>query len=164
MCINSWHIGNSVCTYTHLSCIHSDFNYQTYPENICCGRNFLTDMLLGPKKLFYIFNRTICGIYRLFLAVFILLQLDSQLHFLLFMFSNHNFSRKNTSINLTEWVAPVTTFSWNPFSSLQLHKSNKFYQIWQFVYCIIDFSLLFVCPEPYLSTYWSDFIYSWYKW
>ena len=24
-------------------------------------------------------------------------------------------------------------------------------------------SALFVCPEPYLSTYWSDLIYSWYK-
>ena len=22
---------------------------------------------------------------------------------------------------------------------------------------------LFVCPEPYLSTYWSDLIHSWYK-
>ena len=24
-------------------------------------------------------------------------------------------------------------------------------------------SALFVCPEPYLSTYWSDLIHSWYK-
>ena len=24
-------------------------------------------------------------------------------------------------------------------------------------------STLFVCPEPYLSTYWSDLIHSWYK-
>ena len=24
-------------------------------------------------------------------------------------------------------------------------------------------STLFVCPEPYLSTYWSDLINSWYK-
>ena len=24
-------------------------------------------------------------------------------------------------------------------------------------------SELFVCPEPYLSTYWSDLIHSWYK-
>ena len=25
-------------------------------------------------------------------------------------------------------------------------------------------SALFVCPEPYLSIYWSDLIHSWYKW
>ena len=25
-------------------------------------------------------------------------------------------------------------------------------------------SILFVCPEPYLGTYWSDLIHSWYKW
>ena len=25
-------------------------------------------------------------------------------------------------------------------------------------------SALFVCLEPYLSTYWSDLIHSWYKW
>ena len=25
-------------------------------------------------------------------------------------------------------------------------------------------STLFVRPEPYLSTYWSDLIHSWYKW
>ena len=25
-------------------------------------------------------------------------------------------------------------------------------------------STLFVCREPYLSTYWSDLIHSWYKW
>ena len=25
-------------------------------------------------------------------------------------------------------------------------------------------SALFVCPEPYLSTFWPDFIDSWYKW
>ena len=25
-------------------------------------------------------------------------------------------------------------------------------------------SAIFVCPEPYLSTYWSDLIHSWYKW
>ena len=24
-------------------------------------------------------------------------------------------------------------------------------------------STLFVCPEPYLSTYWSDLIHFWYK-
>ena len=24
-------------------------------------------------------------------------------------------------------------------------------------------STLFVCPEPYLSNYWSDLIHSWYK-
>ena len=58
-------------------------------------------------------------------------------HFL-FVLSNHDFSRKNNSVNLTEWVMSVTTFSWNQFSSLQLHKSNKFYQIWQFIYGIVD--------------------------
>ena len=99
-------------------------------------------MQLGPKKRFYIFNKTICGIYRFIIAVFILLQLDSWLHFLLYMLYNHNSSRKNTSVNLTEWVTSVTTFSCNPFSSLQLHKSNKFYQIWQFVYCIYNWFII----------------------
>ena len=27
----------------------------------------------------------------------------------------------------------------------------------------VRLSALFVCPEPYLTTYWSDLIHSWYK-
>ena len=87
-------------------------------------------MRLSPKNPFLIFNKTICGIYRFIYRCLYSFVTGFLTPFPIFVLASQEFSRKKYQCKFdreSNVRNQLTTFSWNQFSSLQLHKSNKFY-------------------------------------